>query len=269
MGEMSEETTEASPAPRIIALVATIPARKISCTRVLAELSKQMVRKPDGVVLVLDGYGEEPAPACPLPIIATHRTDAPLGAGNRWRVVAAGLLPEDIIICVDDDVMLVQAPRFVDMVAKAVIDGGGAAAAMGTGPDGRRAPPGNFSRGALLHGMGCGLAMRAKHLDGLQAFADEVKAAGGPDALGLLGDDDALISAFLWKTGVKILHAKTGNLYSAPQTRTTSAASARTAKGEDFHTQKTAIKKVTGWPWLSTPIVNSVPPGKVPVVRRA
>jgi hypothetical protein len=171
---------------RVLALVATIPARRMSCERLLGELSRQ-TRTPDGVVLVLDGYGEAAAPACSLPVIAEYRTDAPTGPGNRWRV-ASDLPPEDILICLDDDIMVIEAPRLVDALVEAIEASGGAASAMGCSADGRRAPPGEYSRGDLIYAAGCGFAMRAKHLAGLQGFAAEVTAAGGPNALGLLGE---------------------------------------------------------------------------------
>lgn len=263
----NKEATQTAPPPattkttvltvkiRVVALVATIPARKLSCERLLGELSRQS-RRPDGVVLVLDGYNETaPPPACPLPVLATHRSAQPVGAGSRWRA-ARDLLPEDIVICVDDDIMLVDAPKFVASLVAAVETGGGAAAAMGRTFDGRFAPPGAVSRGDLVHGLGCGLAMRAKHLAGLQELAASVRKAGGPDALGLRGDDDALVSTHLWKSKVRILHATTGNIYAAPGTQ---ASAIRGAKAqakmhpslrEHPDAQKQMIKKITGWPWF-------------------
>jgi len=249
---------KAAPA-RVIVLLATIPARKVSCERLLAEVAKQS-RRPDGVILVLDGYGEEaPAPKCPLPIVATHRTDKPSGAGARWKAVT-NLPPETIIVCLDDDAMLIEAPTLIKKLVDAVETGGGAAAAMGRSADGRFAPPGKFSRGDLIHGLGCGLAVRVKHLAGLQDFAAEVRKADGPDALGLKGDDDALVSAYLWKTKVRVVHAGAGNIFAAPGTQKTAA---RTGLKEHPNAQKLAIKRLTGWPWTDD---NSK---KVPGARRA
>jgi hypothetical protein len=119
---------------------------------------------------------------------------------------------------------------------------------MGTGIDHKYAPPGRFSRGDLIHAAGCGLAVRAKHLVGLQEFAAEIQASGGPDALGLLGDDDALVSAHLWKTGVHIVHAKTGNICGMPGTRSTSQTLARLGQHQNLDTQKHTIQRLTGWP---------------------
>lgn len=257
---MIEEATTA--APRAIVLIATIPARKRSCERLLGELMRQ-TRKPDGVVLVLDGYGDAPAPVCPLPVIAEHRTAMPVGAGQRW-VAVRDLPPDDIIINLDDDVMLTQAPKLVAALVAAIETGGGAAAAMGMRESARRAAPGAFSLGNLIYAAGCGLTVRVKHLAGLEGFAAEVKAAGGPDSLGLHGDDDAIVSAHLWKTGVRILHAATGNIFAATGTQSTSQTAARRARKEDPNAQKHAIKKITGWPGIAGPPARKV----VGVVRR-
>jgi hypothetical protein len=120
---------------------------------------------------------------------------------------------------------------------------------MGRRLGGRAAPPGALGLGELLHAAGCGLATHANTLVGVGAFGEEVKAAGGPDALGLLGDDDALVSAFLWKRGVKIAHVGTGNIYPAPGTQESSQTRTRRRKGGEPDAQKKAIKKATGWPW--------------------
>lgn len=243
-----------SDTPRVIVLVATIPARRRTCERLLAELAKQS-RVPDGVVLVLDGYGDEmPAPACPLLILAEVRTAEMSGAGNRWRCVT-DFAPDDVIICLDDDTMLCEAPTLVAALTMAVVASGGASAAMGFSANGKSAPPGVHSRGDLIYAAGCGLTVRCKHLDGLEAFAKAVVAEGGPDALGVHGDDDALVSAYLWKRGVNIRHAATGNIFPAPNTRTTSQTEAKAKQQIDSNAQKLAIKKITGWPWfVSTPV---------------
>ena len=109
---------------RILALVPTIPPRRRSVTRLLAELAQQS-RPPDGVLLCLDGYGEAPAPPCPLPVVQL-RTPALSGPGAKWRVVRElrqtgpdppldidCLAPDDILVCVDDDAMLCEAPHFL------------------------------------------------------------------------------------------------------------------------------------------------------------
>lgn len=246
-------------------LLATIPARRAACERLLAELPLQR-RVPDGVILCLDGYGDAPAPACPLPVVATYRTAQLSGPGARWRA-AADLPPEDLLIALDDDA--VPGEAFLEELAGMAERTGGAAAAMGYTPSGHRAAPGPLlgagrvaraikylSDRRLLLGCGCGLAVRAGHLAGLQALAAEVRAAGGPDALGPCGDDQALVSAHLWRRGVPLYHAATGPLHFADGTQAASETRARQARGErTLFEQARAIARLTGWP-LAEPVVE-------------
>ncbi len=254
---------------RILALVPTIPPRRRSVTRLLAELAQQS-RPPDGVLLCLDGYGEAEAPPCPLPVVQL-RTPALSGPGAKWRVVqelrATGpeppldidcLAPDDILVCVDDDAMLCEAPHFLRELVAVVLqpsraaiteEGWCAAAAMGRTPAGRFAPPGAVSCGPLVYGCGLGLAVRVGHLAGLHDLAKRVRRAGGPDALGPAGDDDALVSAHLWLQGVPIVHAAAGNVYAAPGTQESSLTVVRRRRGEGIEDQKKAIARITGWPW--------------------
>jgi len=235
---------------RVVALLSTIPARRLSCERLLRELSAQR-RKPDGVLLRLDGYADTLAPRCPLPVVLEHRTPTPSGAGGRW-LLAAEALPENCVaVNIDDDAVLTDAPDFVGILAEAAEVAGGAAAAMGRTATGRAALPVGASRGKLTYACGLGLTVRAGLLKNLRRFAASVAAAGGPDALGLNGDDDALVSAYLWARGSSPAHAPPGNVYAAPGTRDSSQSAARAARGEPPDAQKIAIKKITGWPWLT------------------
>ena len=240
---MSDELTEVFPKPsRVIVLIATIPKRKQSCTRLLAELAKQ-TRPPDGIILVLDGYGNEPAPACTLPVILEKRTAELSGAGNRWRTLTE-LPAEDIVINIDDDTILFEAPQFVAKLAETVERDNTAAAPMGRDFDGKAAPPGAWSRGHLMHAAGCGVAARAGVFAGVVAFADALKARGGPDALGPGGDDDAIVSAYLWTIKMPIKHVGVGgNVYTAPGIVSTFKPQ------KDPDVQKRAISASTGWPW--------------------
>jgi len=224
---------------RVLALLATIPARQQSCTRVLQELAQQ-TRPPDCIVFVLDGYGDQPAPPCSLPIVLEKRTPQLSGAGNRWRALSE-LPADDIVIIIDDD--MIMPPNLVEKLAESVIQNGGAAAPMGRTFDGKAAPPGKFSRGDLLHAAGHGIAARVNVLVGVLDFAAEVKAIGGPDSLGPGGDDDSIVSAYLWKAGVKIRHVPTGNTYTQPGIKSTFKFQ------QDPNVQKRAIAKATGWPW--------------------
>jgi hypothetical protein len=234
---------------RVIALIATIPPRRRSVERLLSELTAQ-TRVPDAVVLVLDGYPEaETVPQCPLPLERVYRSAKALGPGARWRA-AKDMNPTDIIVNFDDDIMLIKAPRCVAALVAAVEGNQRAvAAAMGRNFAGKPAPPGDWAGGDLLYAAGCGLTLRAGALEGLQAFADKVKAEGGPDALGFRGDDDALVSAFLWKNNVRMVHAATGNIFPAPNTRSSSFTADVMARGLALDAQKKEIARLTGWPW--------------------
>jgi len=233
---------------RVIALVATIPPRRRSVERLLSELTAQ-THVPEKVVLVLDGYkDDDTTPNCPLPIAKVYTSAKPLGPGARWRA-AEDLAPDDIVVNFDDDIRIAQAPKCVEALVSAVLVNESAAAAMGRLFSGHPAPPGDYAFGDLMYEAGCGLTVRAKHLWGLRAFADEVLATGGPDALGLRGDDDALVSAYLWKNNVRMVHAPTGNIFAAPNTQNVGYTAGTLAAGQAFDAQKKEIAKITGWPW--------------------
>ena len=233
---------------RVLILLATIPARRASVTRLLNEFVMQ-TRHPDGIVLVLDGYGDAQAPESPFHVVATHRTNELSGAGNRWRAVK-DLLPEDIVICIDDDTMLGKASDLVRNLAFMVDSKDSAAAIMGQDLEGKMAYPGTrVQRSNIICAAACGLAVKAKHLIGVEDFAAQVHAAGGPDCLGVLGDDEALVSAFLWRNRIPIAHVLAGPITAAPGTRESSQTLARLKKHENFDVQRQLIRKVTGWPW--------------------
>ncbi len=232
----------------ILALIATIPPRAASCARLLRELAAQTT-PPGGVILCLDGYGAGAAPDGPLPVVAAHRTDVRQGPGGRWRAALA-LPSETLVVAIDDDCVLARAPRFVESLV-AVAGPDGAAAAAGLDVKGRRVYPGDPARGALLYGIGCGLTVRVRHLAGLADLAARMRDAEGVDPLGPLGDDDALVSAHLWRTAVRLGHAPTGVFEAAPGTATSSQTRARAARGDAPDAQKHALRRVAGWPWPS------------------
>jgi hypothetical protein len=246
---------------RVYCLIATIPQRRESCERLLRELTEQS-RQPDKVLLCLDGYVDQlggsvghpiviqqapDGPDCPLSV-RIYRTERPSGGpGHKWRVIT-DCDPDAILVCIDDDTTLKDAPNLIRELVAAV-EQGGAAAAMGRLPDGRRAPPGDISMGQLIYGCGCGLAVRVRDLFGLHQLNAYVRAQGGPNALGALGDDDALVSALLYQHMIPITHVATGNIYAAPGTQESSQTRARREAGQDPQDQKRAIARITGWPW--------------------
>lgn len=231
---------------RVYALVATIPGRRSSVVRLLGELQHQS-RQVDGVVLCLDGYGQSPAPLCPLPVVAEYRTEQLSGPGQRWRV-ALDLPSDTLLVNLDDDAFTRKAPELVASLVDTA-ERYGAAAAMGLTLAGRRAVPGKTSRGQLIYAAGCGLALRAGDLVDLLTLRNRVVAAGERDPLGPCGDDDALVSAQLWLRGVPIFHAATGVINAAPGTQADSQTKQRLALREPLDRQKHAIARLTGWPW--------------------
>ncbi len=257
---------------RVFVLLPTIPARRAACEALLAALLRQS-RPPDRVILCLDGYGAAPAPERPAPlrqsVIEVRRQGTCGGPGHRWRtalgllgpsLISDGTTPaylapvlqdDDLLVSLDDDADLSEAPNFLNWLIVGAL-AHGAAAATGLTPKGHRAPPGEAHCGPLLLGCGCGLALRARHLVGLPELAAEVLRAGGPDALGALGDDQALVSAHLWRQRVALHHAATGRLRFAPGTDASAQWMARRAgkapgKADPWD-QARAIARITGWP---------------------
>lgn len=235
---------------RVVVLIASIPARRAFCEGLLGDLTRQ-TRPPDVVLLRLDGYGSDvPAPRSPFPVFAIERSEKQEGPGMRWLFAqSAGLDRDDIVVCIDDDANLLEAPEFVAGLVMAVERDGGAAGAMGTDLEGKGAPPGPYSRGLLIHAAGLGLTVRVKHLEGLRMFAEWLVQNNAPNLFSPLGDDDAIVSAHLWTTGVPITHAVTGNVFELPAAKASAQSVARGRSGEKLHAQKMAIRRVTGWPF--------------------
>jgi polyribonucleotide nucleotidyltransferase len=107
-------------------LLATIPARRPSVSRLLVDLSQQSVL-PDCLHLVLDGYGEDAAPSCatfPEGVrLSVVRTPAPSGPGGRWKVALG--MPADALLVVMDDDQRLCAPDIVETLVRSVRERGG------------------------------------------------------------------------------------------------------------------------------------------------
>lgn len=244
-------------------LLATIPTRKRSCERLLAEVAKQ-TRVPNVVHLVLDGYGKvEPAPQSPptlQPYVWEWRWDQPgvfVGPGGRWGLTQCEPVePDHTVVVLDDDVVIGGAPRLIEMLADAV-DENYAAGIQGVTKSGRRISSELQAHEDLICAGACGFALRAQHLAGLAELAQEVKEKGGGEILKPLGDDEALVCANLWRRGVGIRHVAVANVTTAPGTQKGSQSQLR-CQAETWDHQRHVIAKATGWPWP----IKEVPPPK-------
>ena len=224
-------------------IIATVPWRRPAFRNMLSWLTNQTL-KPDLVHLVLDGYGDAASAPCSLPT-REWRTTKCLGPGGRWRVLKE-LAPETIVVVFDDDISLGFAPYATERLVK-IVEQGYAAALMGVTfsgcmmniPEGER----------LICGGAATFAFRAKDLEGLDEFVSEIKTQGKFDPFGDLGDDEAVISALLWKRGVVIKKANIPEIHSVQGTQEGSQARRRLASTRPFWYQRQEIKRITGWPW--------------------
>ena len=226
-------------------LIATTPWRRQFFRMILSCLPEQ-TRKPDLVHLVLDGYGEDPSAPCMLPF-REWRTPKTSGPGGRWRV-AKELPPETILVVLDDDMALMFAPNAIKSLVD-VVEQGHAASYFGITVTGRLA---NIPTDEdLICGVASAFAMRAGDLEGLDELAVKMKEASGYDMLGDCGDDEALVSANLWRRGVKIKHVLMSELSTLPGTQGDQCqAQKRVATKEPYWGQRKEIARVTGWPWV-------------------
>lgn len=204
-------------------------------------------RVPDRVNLVLDGYEGIPSPAYPPSLdVIEHRMPTTGGPGGRWRAVKE-MPREAVLINFDDDQCLAGAD-VIETMAKAV-ENGGAASYMGMTVDGGG---GVLGAGTELVSIAAGtLALHVADLDGLEETLAEVREKGGFDAWGVLGDDDAVISAHLWRKGVVMRATGPLALYEAPGAQEGSQFVQRQAvrDGRGMFWQREAIAKIIGWPW--------------------
>jgi len=241
-------------------LLATIPRRKRSCERLLAEVAKQ-TRVPDLVHLVLDGYDKiEPAPQAAelLWRVWEWRWARPgvfVGPGGRWGLTQCEPIePDHTIVVLDDDVVIGNAPRLIETLVNAV-DATHAAGIQGVTKGGRRVSSELQAHEDLICAGACGFALRAQQLAGLAELAQEVKEKSGVEILKPLGDDEALVCANLWRRGIDIRHVTVANVTTAPGTQKDSQSQLR-CQAETWDHQRHVIAKATGWPW---PIKETLP----------
>ena len=223
----------------LVLLIATVPWRRPAFRRLLASLPLQ-TRRPDLVYLYLDGYGEAVSAPCALPT-RERRTAVPGGPGGRWSVIA-DLAPADVVVNLDDDVV---PPAGLIAALAGAVEPGRAAAATGITVTGKKAPAEVDVDEPLICAGGATLAFCAGDLFGL---VDMAKLVGG-GVLGDCGDDEAMVSACLWKNGVTIKHVRIDGLGIAADTQAQSQTRRRLAVREPFWAQRQRIAAATGWPW--------------------
>lgn len=226
-------------------LLATIPPRRAYCERLLGEIARQTVI-PACVHLVLDGYGSAPGPYCFLPV-HEWRTPVPLGPGGRWRVARA-VSPKTMLVIFDDDVVLAT----VDVVSRLVRNcvEGAAGAAQGITISGAAAPIGSVCDEPLICMGAAAMAVRAGDLAGLDVFADEVRKRCGFDPLGDLGDDEALVSAHLWRKKVPMHHVTINGLRFVEAAQGEgSQTQRRLVRGGSLDEQRVKLREFIRWPW--------------------
>lgn len=227
-------------------VVATVEERRESCERLLVAVAAG-TRAPDLAHLVLDGYAGRPAPVAPSALrVREWRTERRLGPGGRWRV-AREVPPGTVLVVVDDDV--VAPPGLVAALAGAV-GPWAAAGAQGVTWSGGRATSEAAAGEDLACAGACGFAVFAGDLDGLDELAAVVRAAGGFDPLGDLGDDEALVCAHLWRRGIRIAHVPVPGLRTASGTQEQSQTCRRLRRGESLDEQRRVVRAATGWPWV-------------------
>lgn len=234
-------------------LVATILPRRTSVEWLLSQVASQ-TRVPDTVHLVLDGYGQEAAPTYPDNLqVVEYRTLEPSGPGGRWRVAAQ--VPPEAILCILDDDLMIDAEVIAKLVAGTFAEAQGvsqgtsegASAQMGFDFTGRG---GFYSEGEEILCAAAGvMAVRAHHLQGLDAIRQKFIAHSNFDPLGDLGDDEAVVSAHLWAQGVKIRGMQPVSALTMWGSQTVSQSARRRGQPKALSWQRHVLRQITGWPW--------------------
>ncbi len=227
-------------------IIATVPWRAQSLNRLLREVAQQTIR-PGHLHVLLDGHrGSWPEGLrfveWPGLTLHVHRVVPARGAGARWRL-AETFCGGTIIVNLDDDIRI--STRFVEKHVKAVERTGGAVSSGGYTASGRMiiCTQQDPYDGPLLCAQTGAFSMLAADVRGLslEPMADRL--------LGLLGDDEGLLSMHLWKSGVLISRVPetVGFDPSADDKRSQWGS----APGR-CHKLRTALRELTGWPWNDT-----------------
>jgi hypothetical protein len=227
-------------------LIASVPWRRRSLNRLLRDVAAQSTL-PAYVHLVLDGDG---APACELDISPLNwngvevsiRVQKPgRGAGSRWSIV--DLIPDDHFVCnLDDDIGLPQ--NYIAM-HRGALEKQDAVCSGGYTPDGHSifcTRTDTDYEGPLSCLQAGAFSVRAARLRGLATMPMAA------ELLGVLGDDEALISAHLWKTGVEVRRVNMPVTFdpTAGDPRSQYAAAPRR-----IVPLRTELSRQTGWKWIA------------------
>ena len=223
-------------------LVATVPWRKASCDRLLEQIAEQD-ELPERVHLLLDGFSDDdPYPFRPssLTVSITHY-DTAQGAGNRWRYVSQMPWQPDVLINLDDDTVIPKG--FTRRMADEVRKTGDAVCASGYPREGGIyliKDPHTCEVVCVQTGF---FACRTEALRGIDRQPQAEK------FLGLLGDDEAFVSAHLWKNHVKMRKIWIPNLNFDKLSRDRRSQFRR--KGgtiEGCHAHRAELGRIFGWP---------------------
>jgi hypothetical protein len=226
-------------------LIATIPSRREACTKLLESIKLQ-TKQPDLVHLVLDGYGDQPAPPCDLPS-KQYRTASLSGPGGRWRVVK-DIDTEAILISIDDDIEIANDGKdLISMLVHEVEETGHCVALIGV------TVSGEFGNMPTTEDLICVdakvMACRAGDLHGVSRLVAEVREKCGFDPVGDCGDDEAVVSAHLWREGVRMRRVFFPQIRLADGTQVGSQTEKRRATGKPLWWQRHEVARITGWPF--------------------
>lgn len=247
------------PLPKFHLLIATVPRRRAMVESLLCSVAARSATGqpavPEFVHLVLDdGYYYEKLPSPEIPAgltVREYRLPPTGGPGGRWRVVKE--IPEDVILVNLDDDQCLGSTEVLWRLVHYAGSWNAAVSYMGMSPTGAG---GVLGTGELLVSIAAGVfAVRASALADLNETLSQIRRECGFDPFGILGDDDAVISAHLWRTGVAMRATGPLTVHEAPGAQVASQFEKRRDQkvrdGRSLFWQRAAIAKLTGWPWVN------------------
>lgn len=201
--------------PPHLVVISSVEWRKENFIKLVKSLAQQ-TRQPEHVLIVLDGYSEaamaEAGAAVDRPPEGTtghvrwNAGDRRRGAGWRWTLALELLLersvPEDTVVSVVDDDFLLM-PDYLRVCHARVAPAPNIAIGwLGETPSfiPWTSP---MSKDTVCISLGAGLlTCHLRHLRGIDQFVERDLYFTPP------GDDEALVSFWLWKNGVKLIRPK-------------------------------------------------------------